>query len=646
MKQNIFTILLMGGFFCAMPFASRGDASSEDQLIATLQSATASPNDKDKACVQLKLIATDKAVPALVALLSDEKLYNSARYVLEAMPSPKAGEALREALSTTSGSAKAGIINSLAIRHDADAVAGIGKSLSDADTKVAVASAEALGRIGGSAADKILEDSIASSTGAVHAAEIDGLLNSGRALLDAGKDSAALKLFQAIYNNEKSGFAREGAYYGMIFASGKQGVKLAVDAINNGDDASQAAALHAAAQLKGSDATKELAEAALKAKVPVQVALIQSFLQRNDPAALPAVAQLAASKDEYVRAAALGALGGLGDDSSVKLLAEKAALSKGADRAAARQSLLELNHGSVTKTMVAMLNPAMPDVEAELITAMGRRGDQSACPALMKVAKSGNDTERAAALQALGQLADAGQIPKLVQLVADSSTDDARSAAADTLTQVYQRMPNGGAKANVDTLVEEVTHGNTETRLALLPVCSVLVRDPVSEALLSALRDKDERIRDAGLRALCETRDPALLEQLINIAVGGTQPERQLGIRGVVRLMTQEEGVNFKNNTKLDALEKILKGQLDTGEKRLVLSGLATISDRRALILAAGFLDDAEVKAEAEQAVVKIAPSVMKGHPAEAGAALKRVIAVSSNDDTHKSARALLDKIK
>jgi len=122
------------------PLLARADDGTEEaQLIAVLQSA-ASPREKEAACAQLKRIGTEKSVPALAALLTDENLSHFARYALEPMQAPEAGAALIAALQKTSGSNEVGIINSLAARHEKAAIASLGLLLSDATVDVAVAS--------------------------------------------------------------------------------------------------------------------------------------------------------------------------------------------------------------------------------------------------------------------------------------------------------------------------------------------------------------------------------------------------------------------------------------------------------------------------------------------------------------------------
>ncbi|HEX3988115.1 MAG TPA: HEAT repeat domain-containing protein, partial [Verrucomicrobiae bacterium] len=128
-------------------FARAADGNEQDQ-IAILQS-TASPHDKQDACLQLKRIGTEQSIPALAALLTDEQLSHSARFTLESMQSPAAGAALLDALPKTSGLLKVGIINSLAARKDEAAIDAIGGLLGDANEEIAVAASEGLGKIGG-----------------------------------------------------------------------------------------------------------------------------------------------------------------------------------------------------------------------------------------------------------------------------------------------------------------------------------------------------------------------------------------------------------------------------------------------------------------------------------------------------------------
>ena len=101
-------------------------APTAKTLIAVLQS-DASTFDKARACQQLAALGDSDAVPALAALLADEKLASHARSALESIGDPSAAAALREALGRVQGKLLAGVVNSLGVRRDVHAIAALRK---------------------------------------------------------------------------------------------------------------------------------------------------------------------------------------------------------------------------------------------------------------------------------------------------------------------------------------------------------------------------------------------------------------------------------------------------------------------------------------------------------------------------------------
>ena len=117
------------------------------RLTAILKDSGASEYAKAKACQRLAVVGDKTAVPALAALLSDARLSHYARFALEPMPDPSAGEALRSALGKVKGSLLVGVINSIAHRRDGKALPALSKLRHDADPGVAKAAESALARI-------------------------------------------------------------------------------------------------------------------------------------------------------------------------------------------------------------------------------------------------------------------------------------------------------------------------------------------------------------------------------------------------------------------------------------------------------------------------------------------------------------------
>ena len=92
-------------------------AGSEGELIAVIESDSASHKEKADACRQLGIIGTKRAVAPLAALLGDEKLSHMARYGLEPIPDPAVDEAFRDALGKLKGRPLVGVIGSIGVRH-------------------------------------------------------------------------------------------------------------------------------------------------------------------------------------------------------------------------------------------------------------------------------------------------------------------------------------------------------------------------------------------------------------------------------------------------------------------------------------------------------------------------------------------------
>ena len=167
----------------------------ETRLIAVLK--TDAPRAaKDAVCRALKTIGTAASVPALAPLLADEKLSHMARYALERIPAPEAGQALRDALPKVPAKLKIGIIASLGVRADAASTAPLQALLADSDAAVASAAAHALGDIGSLEATKALVT--AKPSPGTKAALADASMDGAEDLLASGNKAAAKATYEKL----------------------------------------------------------------------------------------------------------------------------------------------------------------------------------------------------------------------------------------------------------------------------------------------------------------------------------------------------------------------------------------------------------------------------------------------------------------
>lgn len=196
-------------------------AALEGRLAAVLK-AEASVAAKGFACRKLMLIGSAAAVPALAALLPDEKLSHMGRYALEAMPCREAAAAMREALSKVSGNRRVGIINSLGVRRDVESIAALTALLADADEETAAAAAAALGSIGTPAAAAVLGAFQAKAPKPLKLVAADAYLVCAERLLADGKKDAAIAIYQALSDQEQPRGVRRAALRGLAAARGEK----------------------------------------------------------------------------------------------------------------------------------------------------------------------------------------------------------------------------------------------------------------------------------------------------------------------------------------------------------------------------------------------------------------------------------------
>lgn len=194
------------------------DKLDQPELIRLLQDPNGTVFQKAKACQRLAYMGTAEAVPAMAALLDHPQLGHYARYGLEPMPGPAAGDALRAALPRLKGKQLVGAINSIGFRRDAQAVGPLAKLLHGADPEAAQAAAAALGGISGPQAAKALLDALGQTEGAVRAAAAAGGVVCAEGLIEKGERDQALNLYNRLAAADIPKSVRLAAMHGIIAA--------------------------------------------------------------------------------------------------------------------------------------------------------------------------------------------------------------------------------------------------------------------------------------------------------------------------------------------------------------------------------------------------------------------------------------------
>ncbi len=516
--------------------ADDNNASDESQWIAILQS-DAPPQDKAVPCKRLAVFGTKKAVPAPAPLLSDKDLSSWARIALEAIPDPSADEALREALKTVDGRLLVGVINSIGVRRDAEAVDALTQRLTDDDAEVVSASAVALGRVGNTAATAALQQALADAPAETRSAIAEGCILCAERLLAGGDAAAAGQLYDKIREADVSKQRLLEATRGAILARGDEGLPLLVEQLESPDKARFGIGLRTVREMSGPAVTEALLAQVGKASDDRQAPLILALAQRDDDAVLPAILQTAKNGSPRSRTVAIEVLQRVGDASCVPTLLA-AALESDAELAqAAKASLAGLAGTQVDEDLTARLSQADGETRRLLIELVGLRRI-NAISALRAAVDDSDQPIRAAALAALGATVGPGDLSILVTRAAAPKNSEDTEAARQALRAACVRMPDREACA--EQLAAAMSQATVPTQCALLEILAEVGGKKALESVGTAAADQNPELRDTASRLLGGWMTVDAAPVLLELAKTSSDERYQVrALRGYIRIVRQ-----------------------------------------------------------------------------------------------------------
>ncbi|MGH9720320.1 MAG: HEAT repeat domain-containing protein [Bryobacteraceae bacterium] len=592
----------------------------ETRLLQFLQS-NATPAGKEAAYRGLSLIGSNASIPILAPMLTTIDTADLARYALAAIPGPAVDDALRKALLQAPGDRiRIGLINSLGRRRDAKAVSVLAPLISPGNLEVAAAAAAALASIADRAALDVLSAGRNKAAGPLRDLATEAYVVCADHFAGRGEKAVAANAYKQVIA-ETTGAIRTRALTGITAADSKAAVPILTAEIRSADPERQVVAIRLLNGVAGSDVTKALVAELPKLPPVAQVHLLTAVASRGDTIASPAVASALRSADSAVRAAALTALGKLGDASSVAVLTESAASGKDPEQSAARRSLYTLRGTPVDAAIVSGIASSSGRTKIELMIAAGERATLSAAPALSTAAQNTDTEVRREALRALRNVGGAAQAPALLDLVLKASTAPERREAAQTLALALKRSQ----PAPVKSVLSAYGGGATkEARLSLLDVLGQTSSGEALPLLRSGIKDADPEIARGAILALTNWDDATPLHDLLALARGASRsaPEEAPGSRGVRGALPPT------NNLQILALRGVLKLALlpsqrsvsenglllaeamrlasQAPEKRTILSLLPSFPSKESLAVAQAATRDREVANEAKLALDQV----------------------------------------
>ena len=590
-------------------YARRGDAAGraecEAKLLAFLKTP-ASPVARMIACRYLRVIAGDTAVPALQAMLTDERSADLALYALQGIPGGAAEQALLKGLGVTTGATKIAIVVALGERRSAAAIPVIAPLLQQA--ALAPAAAVALGRIGGEAAVAPLMGGLGSATGVLKTAIAGALLEAAHGF-ESGAQS--LPIYEKVAGDATLPVSqRRAAHIGRIQASADV-QRVVADMLAGQDVVAQDAAIARVAVMFTPDGIARVCALLPKLSDGAQVSLVAALSGYTGDGVVPAFLDAARSSSDAVRLAAIKALGRTGGASTIVFLAERASTARGPEQAAARTALGSLKGREIDDEILAQLGkkPADP-IAGELLLAIGDRRIYAAKGIVASSLASPSPVIRLQAYRGLRTIGTPSDIPAILDALLTSTNETEQGEAEKTIVALSQKIANVDGRARMIRTRLEAEQAPA-ARVRLIGVIGQ-IGDPSTLPLLrTALREEQPDVYDAAVRALAAWPSAAAREDLVALARDTrNETHRLLAIRGLIRVIGLDP---YRDPRAAVAdLRQAAGFAWRPDEQKLVLSALAQFPCAEALEMATGFLREPAVNAEAKAAIDRITPRLPK----------------------------------
>ena len=622
----------------------QADQNAQDETAKCLdiiKSTDATDNEKAIAFKRLAVFGTKYAVPALAPILEDAKWAHYARYSLEPLPDPSVDETFRAALGKLEGKLLIGVINSIGVRQDPQAVEALTKLL-DSNPEVAAAAAGALGKIATKEAVAVLKTQLAKTSGELKIEVADACLACADQLLARGDKAAALELLDTLRGADVPMFVVEAATQNAILAQGEDGIALLVAGLKSDNAKLQGVSLRAARLIPGDAVAKALL--GLLGEVPpaLQAKLLTAMADRDDAMALPAVVTAAGSDVEELRLSAIEALVALGGADNVDLLLKAAADDDEDVATAAKKALIEMPGDDVDAAVVVAVDKGQGKALALAIQAAGERRIMAASDALEKAAQSSDKEIQLAAVEALGKTVGLERLPGLVGRLINAKTDQEKAIAQQAIKDTVIRMPDENACAA--TMAQCMEDAPAEVKVFLMDRLLDISGTTALKTVVAIARSNDASMQDKATEVLGNWISADAAPDLFELAKDLKENKYKIrALRGYIRIARQ---LNPSEEDRMKICRNTLEIADRVDEKKLALEVLNRYPSAASLEIAASAADDGEIRENACQTAIAIAEKIVGGNKDAVAKAMAKVVETTKNPERLAKAKALLAQAK
>ena len=652
-RYNYQIMLQDMGSHAARPGAEAERETLAKAMIETLDRGDMPDTVRHWFVLQLERIGKGESVPVLVKLMSaeDSHLRDYARRALEKNPDPSATEALLKALASAKDAAwRIGLIDALGQRRAEEAIEPIAEALGDSDPSVALAAASALANIGGVESAKALFGVLSKPWGPVSMKAAEALIDIAHERTAHNDVVNAGKLYVAVYNwatkltrdpDSPNPFSiRAAAISGlMVCDPGKAGPEI-VNIIRDGDPRVARIAVQVARQAPTKDAMRALSRVLPELPPHHQVQVLGLIADRGDLSSVGPVQRVLNSDFETVRLAAIETLTEIGCNESAEALMEIAVNGSGSVQRAAREGLARMVGPRVEEVISATASSGEVKSRSVAIGLLGNRRVPGAAETLLGYAADANEDVSSAAFRALVDVADTVDVETLVDLVAGTNGQRARSSAAAALRAVLTKAPDKAAASKA--VIERIKTTDDNAKVTLLMSLDAAGGPAALDTVTHAAQSSDEALREAGIRTLGNWPDFEAADVLLAIASRSetSLTHYVLAVRGALRLIVTSDSAPLDKRVAL-CLHAFDIARRDD-EKRQVIAAMGALPSAKIAERLLALAKDGSFKTEAALAAVELAGNMLRSDREAARDLAQKIRDLNVSDDVNSRAEAVL----
>ena len=441
----------------------------------------------------------------LLKQLGSPKTYDSALFLLSSITSPEADKALHSALAQTNGRAQAGILNVLAARKYAGAVADAEKLIGSSDP-VQSAAMSYLARTGTKeACDALMK---ASSAGECPATLADACLAAAEC-----NPSEALAIYKTIYSAKNPPHIQIAALTGLAAVDKENRTKWLNEGLQSKRADWRGAMAKQVAELPDEDLQKFLKAIGSDASKASDKMVMCALTDNNRVAGLEYIRRVFEGPSTLEsRRTALDAICAMGEISDVNTVIKELDKAGAETAEAVEQSLIKTKNPNVNSAvMKAFSSKKESDLAYKPIVNIIANRNIPGAAAQLTMALSAKDGQiRTTALLALRDQAEAKQLNKIFNTLNTAKDPAEAKAAQKALFTLSKKYPDESTVV-IGSIYEK---SSAKNKVILMQAVGIAGDNEGLKLIGAALKEKNEEVSDNALRTLASWKTTAALAPL------------------------------------------------------------------------------------------------------------------------------------